>query len=63
LRSALKPCPGASRMSAIATITICMALTLGLSIPPGSTWMQQVVKLAAKNAPDVLQAQRLPAAE
>jgi len=35
-----------------------MALTIGLSIPPGLTWMQQVIKLAAKNTPDAVHATR-----
>jgi NADH-quinone oxidoreductase subunit N len=51
LRSALRPFPVVSRLPAVATITICMALTIGLSVPPGVGWMQQVVKLAAKNPP------------
>jgi NADH-quinone oxidoreductase subunit N len=58
LRSPLKPFPVVSRPPAIATITICMLLTIGLSMPPGLTWMQQVVKLAAKNVPEGRQAIR-----
>jgi NADH-quinone oxidoreductase subunit N len=58
LRSPLKPFPIVQRLPAVATITICMVLTIGLSIPPGLTWMQQVIKLAAKNPPDDLRANR-----
>lgn len=52
LRSPLKPFPVVPRLPAVATITVCMMFTVGLSFPPGVTWMQQIVKLAAKNPSD-----------
>ncbi|MEI7685811.1 MAG: NADH-quinone oxidoreductase subunit N, partial [Planctomycetota bacterium] len=48
-RGALKPFPIVPRLPAIATIVICLTLTIGLSIPPGLIWMQRAIKLAAKN--------------
>lgn len=50
LRSAIKPFPVTPRLPGVAAITVCMVLTVGLSVPPGLTWMQQVVKLAAKTS-------------
>lgn len=52
LRNAIKPFPAVARIPAVATIIICIALTVGLSIPPGLSWMQRAIKLAAKNPPD-----------
>jgi NADH-quinone oxidoreductase subunit N len=58
LRNPLKPFPTRNRIPAIATIVICLALTIGLSFPPGLTWMQRVVKAAAKNPSNNAVAQR-----
>jgi len=49
LRNALKPFPVTPRLPGVAAITVCMVLTIGLSIPPGLAWVQEAVKLAAKN--------------
>lgn len=58
LRSAIKPFPLEPRLPAIATIVICLTLTVGLSVPPGLTWMQRAVRQAANNAPETRLAQR-----
>jgi len=52
LRSAIKPFPRYRSLPCVATITACLVLTIGLSVPPGLTWMQEVVRLAAKNIRD-----------
>jgi NADH-quinone oxidoreductase subunit N len=49
LRSALRPFPVDRSVPALITITICLVLTVGLSVPPGLTFVQRVIKIAAKN--------------
>lgn len=49
LRNAIKPFPTIARIPAVATIVICLVLTVGLSVPPGLTWMQKAIRHAANN--------------
>lgn len=51
LRSALKPFPLVFRLPGLTSIAVCMLLTIGLSMPPGLTWIQKRISLAAKNPP------------
>jgi NADH-quinone oxidoreductase subunit N len=54
LRTALKPLPRRWAWPGLTTIGLCAILTVGLSFPPGSTWLLQAVRAAS--------GQRAPAA-
>ena len=36
-------------MPALIAMTVCLVLTVGLSVPPGLTSLQRAIKVAAKN--------------
>jgi NADH-quinone oxidoreductase subunit N len=52
LRTPLKPFPVERSVPGLITIALCAILTVGLSVPPGLTWLNQAVKVAVRG-PDV----------
>ena len=46
LRSPIKPLPRKTAWTGLATLWICAALTIGLSVPPGATWLLQLARQA-----------------
>jgi NADH-quinone oxidoreductase subunit N len=52
LRSPLVPITPRRNLPGLATLTICGILTVGLSMPPGSTWLLHAVRQAAGTAGD-----------
>jgi NADH-quinone oxidoreductase subunit N len=48
LRTPLKPFPVERSVPGLITIALCAILTVGLSFPPGLTWLQQAVKVAVR---------------
>ncbi len=56
LRSPIKPLPRRAGWSGLATLWICAALTVGLSVPPGADWLLQWARQATiKGQPPVTQ--------
>jgi NADH-quinone oxidoreductase subunit N len=47
LRNPLRPTPVQRSIPAIATLTICALLTIGLSVPPGAQWLLERTREAA----------------
>jgi NADH-quinone oxidoreductase subunit N len=47
LRTALRPVPRRRAWPGLATIGLCAVLTVGLSFPPGSSWLLQMVRGAS----------------
>ncbi|MCI0680794.1 MAG: NADH-quinone oxidoreductase subunit N [Gemmataceae bacterium] len=47
LRQPLQPLAPRPNLPGLATLIVCVALTLGLGVPPGSTWLLRHVKGAA----------------
>ena len=52
LRTPLKPFPVKFSVPGLVTIGICAILTVGLSVPPGLTWIKRAVKVAV-HGPDM----------
>jgi NADH-quinone oxidoreductase subunit N len=50
LRTPLKPFPVRFSVPGLVTIALCAILTVGLSVPPGLTWMQRAVKVAVRGS-------------
>jgi NADH-quinone oxidoreductase subunit N len=48
LRTPLKPFPVERSVPGLVTIGLCAILTVGLSVPPGLTWLQQAVTVAVR---------------
>src|SRR6185295_18862618 len=52
LRSPIRPLPRRASWSGLATLWVCAALTVGLSVPPGATWLLQLTRQAtARGSP------------
>jgi len=47
LRNPLRVLAGRPTIPALATLAICGVLTIGLSVPPGATWLIQAARDAA----------------
>jgi NADH-quinone oxidoreductase subunit N len=50
LRTPLKPFPVERSVSGLVTIGLCAILTVGLSVPPGLTWLNHAVKIAVRGS-------------
>jgi NADH-quinone oxidoreductase subunit N len=48
LRNSLHTLQARLTLPALATLTICVVLTIGLSVPPGAQWLIQVARDAAR---------------
>jgi NADH-quinone oxidoreductase subunit N len=46
LRSPIRPLPRRAGWSGLATLWVCAALTIGLSVPPGATWLLGLTRQA-----------------
>jgi NADH-quinone oxidoreductase subunit N len=51
LRTPIKTYPVRRSLPLVTMIAICAILTVGLSVPPGLTWLSRVVKTAAQHTP------------
>jgi NADH:ubiquinone oxidoreductase subunit 2 (subunit N) len=47
LRNPLRTTVGRRTWPALATLTLCLVLTVGLSVPPGAQWLMQAAREAA----------------
>ena len=48
LRNPLQPLTPRRNLPGFATIVLCGVLTIGMSMPPGSTWLLGVIRQAAR---------------
>ncbi len=44
LRAAVKPIETCGSIPGLVTLVVCVALTLGLSVPPGANWLMRSVR-------------------
>jgi NADH-quinone oxidoreductase subunit N len=48
LRNPLRSVPGRPALPALATLSLCALLTVGLALPPGAQWLMQAAQAAAR---------------